>query len=129
MKLTAKGEYALRVVLYLAAYKGKGLLKLHVISEKEGISLPYLHQLVKNLKKDKILISSRGPGGGYALAKEPKEISVFQVLVSVGESMSAYQVSLDANTDNAEAIKNLFFNIDRKTMQQLDKPISELLNG
>ena len=126
MRLTAKGEYALRAVLHLADNPTEGLLKLNVISEKEKISLPYLHQLVKNLKRDGIIISSRGPDGGYALGRSSKDISVLQVLASAGEQIASFNASPTVRTKSSKFIKNLFMELDKEAIKLLDVPISTL---
>lgn len=127
MKLTAKSEYALRIVLYLAKNEGSGLVKLSEISEKEEISLPYLHQLVKNLKRDKILQSTRGPSGGYSLSRSANKITVLQVLASVGEQIQSFEIMAKKDTISGKCLNDFFIELDKKVLKQLDISILRLL--
>lgn len=127
MKLTAKGEYALRLVLHLASSKEKELVKLSVISDKEDISLAYLHQLVKNLKKDGILISTRGPNGGYSLGRDAKDITILQVLASSGEKIKSFELASKGTTANEKKVRKFFLDLDNEVLKALDKPVTFLL--
>ena len=64
MKLTTKGRYAVTAMLDLALHCGAGPVKLADISERQGISLSYLEQLFTRLRKEGLVVSTRGPGGG-----------------------------------------------------------------
>lgn len=127
MKLTAKGEYALRVVLYLAEHEDKGLIKLSEISEKEEISLPYLHQLVKNLKRDGILKSSRGPSGGYSLGRDSDKITVIQVLASAGEQIQSFEMAAKQGSRAGKCLSEFFIQLDQRVLKEFDVKISTLL--
>lgn len=89
MRLTTKGRYAVTAVLDLAFHQQTGPVSLADISERQGISLSYLEQLFSKLRKNDIVSSTRGPGGGYKLSAEPEAISVVQVIVAVDESYRA----------------------------------------
>lgn len=89
MRLTTKGRYAVTAMLDLAIH---GLVKpvsLNDISGRQGISLSYLEQLFAKLRRCDLVSSVRGPGGGYRLARDGKEISIAQVVDAVNESMDA----------------------------------------
>jgi Rrf2 family iron-sulfur cluster assembly transcriptional regulator len=89
MKLTTKGRYAVTAMLDLALNEQKGPINLADISERQGISLSYLEQLFSKLRKQGLVSSVRGPGGGYLLGGERSEISVASVVDAVSESMDA----------------------------------------
>lgn len=80
MMLSTKGRYGLKAMLELALNYNKGNLSIKQIAEKHGLSENYLEQLFAVLKKKKLVNSTRGAFGGYALAKPPEEISVGEVL-------------------------------------------------
>jgi len=63
-------------------------VRLQEISERQKISLHYLEQLFRRLRKGGVVKSVRGPGGGYVLARSMDEISIKDVLVSVGENIN-----------------------------------------
>ncbi|MFT4675052.1 MAG: Rrf2 family iron-sulfur cluster assembly transcriptional regulator, partial [Reinekea sp.] len=69
MKLTTKGRYAVTAMLDLALNEEDGPINLADISERQGISLSYLEQLFAKLRKQGLVASVRGPGGGYLLGR------------------------------------------------------------
>lgn len=89
MRLTTKGRYAVTAMLDLALHEGKGPISLADISERQGISLSYLEQLFAKLRRNELVRSVRGPGGGYQLNREPAGISVAEVVDAVNESVDA----------------------------------------
>lgn len=82
MKISKKGEYALKALTVLAINydEGIGATLINDIAEKEAIPCQYLEQILLNLKKAGILVSKRGVGGGYTLARPPEEISLGEII-------------------------------------------------
>lgn len=93
MRLTSKGRYAVTAILDVALYATDGPVPLADISERQGISLSYLEQLFARLRKQGLVSSVRGPGGGYRLGKQAGEISVAMVIAAVDESIDATRCS------------------------------------
>jgi len=89
MRLTTKGRYAVTAMLDLALHEGKGPISLADISERQGISLSYLEQLFAKLRRNELVRSVRGPGGGYQLNREKSAIHVAEVIDAVNESVDA----------------------------------------
>ncbi|WP_027854741.1 Fe-S cluster assembly transcriptional regulator IscR [Marinobacterium litorale] len=89
MRLTTKGRYAVTAMLDLALHEGKGPISLADISERQGISLSYLEQLFAKLRRNDLVHSVRGPGGGYQLKRERGQINVAEVIDAVNESVDA----------------------------------------
>lgn len=89
MRLTSKGRYAVTAMLDVALHAQEGPVPLADISIRQGISLSYLEQLFARLRKNGLVASVRGPGGGYLLGKNPGEISVGSVISAVDESVDA----------------------------------------
>jgi Rrf2 family transcriptional regulator, iron-sulfur cluster assembly transcription factor len=89
MRLTTKGRFAVTAVLDLAMHGGKGPVTLTEISGRQGISLSYLEQLFGKMRRSGLVRSTRGPGGGYTLARSIKEVSVADVIVAVDEPIDA----------------------------------------
>ncbi len=89
MKLTTKGRYAVTAMLDLALNYGGDPINLADISARQGISLSYLEQLFSRLRKQGLVESARGPGGGYRLAMAPDSISIASVIDAVNESVDA----------------------------------------
>ncbi len=73
----------------LVRHSAQGLVSLNEISERQEISLAYLEQLFLKLRRADIVLSVRGPGGGYKLARDASQIRISEVLGAVDESMDA----------------------------------------
>jgi Rrf2 family protein len=80
MKISSKGRYALRMMIDIAQHNTGDWVSIKDISERQGISIKYLEQIVTNLTKVGFLISSRGPQGGYMLAKAADKYTAGQIL-------------------------------------------------
>ena len=80
MKISTKGLYAVRLMLYLAEHDGAGPVSLKEVSDSLGISKKYLEQIVSNVVTAKLVRSIRGAAGGYQLAKPASVITVLDVL-------------------------------------------------
>ncbi len=89
MRLTTKGRYAVTAMLDLALHEGNGPISLADISERQGISLSYLEQLFAKLRRNDLVRSVRGPGGGYQLNRKRSAINVAEVIDAVNESVDA----------------------------------------
>ncbi|ONI39182.1 Rrf2 family transcriptional regulator [Candidatus Epulonipiscium fishelsonii] len=88
MKLSTKGRYGLKLMVELGANSTDRQISLSYISEHLGISESYLEQLIAKLKKENLVISKRGSQGGYLLAKNPKDITVGNVLRALEGSLA-----------------------------------------
>lgn len=88
MRLTSKGRYAVRAILDLTFNSNGRPVRLQEISERQRISLHYLEQLFRRLRKGGVVKSVRGPGGGYVLSRSMDDISIKDVLLSVGENIN-----------------------------------------
>lgn len=86
MRIPSKGRYAVAAIIDLALNVQKGPITIAEIAEKQGISLSYLELLFANLRSKGLISGSRGPGGGYRLAKSPQEISIAQVIEALDEN-------------------------------------------
>ncbi len=94
MRISSKGRYALASIVYLASKYNTGeYITILNISESLEISKIYLEQIFSALKKSDIVVSIKGPQGGYQLAKPPEELSVYDIL-------SATETTLFEKTEN-----------------------------
>lgn len=80
MKISAKAEYALRAVTYLASRYGEGSVPIHDIAQQKGIPLKFLEQILLQLKAAGYAASKRGAKGGYRLARDPKGITLAEIV-------------------------------------------------
>src|SRR5580692_7328239 len=69
MRLTTKGRFAVTAMIDLGLREHRGPVTLAGISQRQRISLSYLEQLFAKLRRHQLVESTRGPGGGYRLAK------------------------------------------------------------
>jgi Rrf2 family iron-sulfur cluster assembly transcriptional regulator len=102
MRLTAKGRYAVTAMLDIAVHQEKGPISLADISERQGISLSYLEQLFSKLRRNELVSSVRGPGGGYKLGRDAGDIFVAQIVDSVDETVDATKCAGRANCQHGE---------------------------
>lgn len=80
MKISTKGRYAIRVMIDLAEHNNGEFITLMDIANRQEISEKYLEAIVSILSKNDLLISLRGKGGGYKLAREPEKYTVLSIL-------------------------------------------------
>lgn len=97
MRLTTKGRFAVTAMLDLAINEGDRPVTLAAISERQEISLSYLEQLFSRLRKNGLVKSVRGPGGGYRIAADMKTISVSDIIRAVDEQIDATQCGGNEN--------------------------------
>ena len=91
MRLTTKGRFAVTAMLDLALRGGKNPVTLAGISERQDISLSYLEQLFSRLRRHELVESTRGPGGGYYLARPLGDVSVADIIRAVDEPIDSTQ--------------------------------------
>ncbi len=102
MRLTTKGRYAVTAMLDLALHYKTGPVSLAQISARQEISLSYLEQLFSKLRRNKLVCSVRGPGGGYRLNHDIDSIYVAQIIDAVNESVDATSCSGEGNCQHGE---------------------------
>lgn len=88
MRLTTKGRYAVTAMLDLALHATDAPVPLADISQRQGISLSYLEQLFSRLRRQGLVSSARGPGGGYRLAHAASDIAVVHVINAIDENVN-----------------------------------------
>jgi Rrf2 family transcriptional regulator, iron-sulfur cluster assembly transcription factor len=82
--LSNTSKYALRGLIYLAKYaKDDNRIGIKKISKDLSISSPFLGKILQNLVKQKLLVSTKGPNGGFSLSKSPDEISLWDIVTNV----------------------------------------------
>ena len=109
--ISTKGSYGLAAMYELALHYGQGHLQIRDIAEKANIPQNYLEQILATLRKEGLIQSIRGAGGGYLLAKTPNTISVFDVLVALeGELCSP-------SDERLQKILHLYWNRIREDMK------------
>jgi Rrf2 family protein len=97
MKLSTRGEYGLRAMLYLAmrAVEGEQLLQAHEISEAQDIPSHYLKQILSRLRAAGLVKATRGPSGGHGLARPADQISVGEIIQCLEGQLTSIDAILD----------------------------------
>lgn len=90
MKLSTRSRYGTRLVLDMAQHHGDRPIQLSEIAKRQNISLKYLEQIIRPLKKAKYIESFRGSKGGHRLTKAPDNITVGEIvaLLEGGDSLT-----------------------------------------
>jgi Rrf2 family iron-sulfur cluster assembly transcriptional regulator len=87
MRMSTKGRYAVNAMIDLGLRQSAGPVALAAIGARQGVSLSYLEQLFARLRQQGLVLSTRGPGGGYTLGRPATEISVADIVCTVDEGM------------------------------------------
>ena len=121
MRLTTKGRFAVTAMLDIALYEADKPVTLAGISERQSISLSYLEQLFSRLRKQGLVSSVRGPGGGYRIAKAHSEISVSDIITAVDEQIDATQCggSENCHDDGRCMTHELWASLNNKILEYL----------
>jgi Rrf2 family transcriptional regulator, iron-sulfur cluster assembly transcription factor len=122
VKLTSKGRYAVTAMLDLAFHSEAGPVTLAHISRRQDISLSYLEQLFTRLRKHRLVCSTRGPGGGYSLARPAAEIAVSEVVSAVDEAVDTTRCSGATNCQDGKQC------LTHELWDELSHQIFEFLN-
>jgi len=106
MKLSSKGRYAVMAMADLAKNNAKKPINLAEISLRQGISLSFLEQLFFKLKKNNLVLSSRGPNGGYILSRDPDEIKLLSIISAVDEKIKTVKCKRESKKGcNGKSVK------------------------
>jgi len=136
MRISAKGEYAIRAVLDLALHHDGGLMPIQEIAARQGIPQRYLEQVLLALKRAGLLVSKRGASGGYHLTRPPEDVTVGDVLRAVEGASAPFEATRERGTraerdlaalweEIAEAVSGV---VDRLTFGELAARARERLS-
>lgn len=139
MKLSTRSRYGTRILVDLAHHYNQGPVQIGEISKRQDISVKYLEQLIRPLKKANLVTSVRGPKGGHLLAKKPREVTLGEIvrlfegqseLVECISDPKRCAMSDDCRVRLAwqEATNALYRRLDATTIADL-MPGDVLLNG
>lgn len=94
MRLSTRSRYAIRALLGLAIHADEVPILVREIAKRENISVRYLEQLLLPLKAANLVRATRGSNGGFALAKDPSEINLREV-IQITEGTTAFTECAD----------------------------------
>ena len=93
MRISAKGRYGLAAMIELTWLSANGkLIPVATLSDHLGISKIYLEQIFSLLKRGKLVTSVKGAQGGYRLARDASEISVYDILSALEQTLSLIHI-------------------------------------
>jgi len=136
MKLTRFTDYSLRVLIYLGL-RDNGRVTIREISDAYGISRNHLMKVVSLLTRMEYLDARRGPGGGIALAREPKDIVIADVIRDMEDDLNLVECfcvdgqcvikpMCQLKLALREALSAYLKTLDRVTLLDLIKPREQL---
>jgi Rrf2 family protein len=126
-KLSTKGRYAVRAMYEIAKAYPNGVT-LEEISANQNISRVYLAQILNRLRQARLIKSSRGPGGGYVLRKDPDEISFYDILEPL-EGPVCIASCIDPGEECDEVEECLVYPIWKKIAQYIECLLKQVKLG
>jgi Rrf2 family protein len=106
VKISAKADYAARAALELAA-SDESLVKGERIAEAQSIPFKFLENILLDLRRAGLVVSQRGPDGGYRLDRPPEEITIAEVIRAVDGPLAAVRGERPESSGYAGAAEDL----------------------
>jgi Rrf2 family protein len=125
MKLTRASSYALHAAAYMAQQKKEAPIASHKIAEQRGIPERFLLKVLKPLVSARVLLSIKGPNGGYRLARPPGDISVLEIIEAVDGPIRG-QSPLDGGNSNGANLNNKLENVCNQVADQVRKQLDKV---
>ena len=122
MKISTRGRYGTRAMIDLAVHFNEGPIRASAIARRQGLSQKYLEALLANLKAAGLVRTVRGKLGGYALARDPRTISILEILRPLGDSVDFVHCTEHPQTCERQTTCPTY-----GLWQQLSESVSELL--
>lgn len=135
MKITQESDYALRVIVYFSGLETGTKVSANIIAEEQNIPLRFLLKLLQKLKKADIVKSFMGVHGGYALKKDPEDISLKDVIEAIEGPIHLNRCLLDPEQCNNSGpdkclIHNALYSVQENLIDQLSSiNFKDIANG
>jgi Rrf2 family protein len=120
MKLSRASEYALEALVAIAARETDAPVVSHTIAEERGLPEKFLGKVLLPLVNGRILLSLRGPNGGYRLAKPAREITLLEVIEAVEGPVRGFATQLEGKEGQQ---------LDRKVQAVCQKAADQVRGG
>lgn len=122
MQVSTKGRYGLRVMVELAVRKKEGQVLVDVLSQSQGISSNYVHNILNSLKRAGLVRAVRGPKGGYELARPAEKITALDIVSALeGEPNIVFCVGAPKQCPRADGC------VSKDIWIELSMAVSEIL--
>ena len=105
----------------MVMHSDTGPVSLADISIRQGISLSYLEQLFAKMRRNKLVVSTRGPGGGYSLENSPESVCIADIIKAVDEEMNIMNKDVMDGSTNFEPC------LTEKLWEELSEQIHDYL--
>lgn len=125
MKITYKGDYALKTILDLALHYGNGVVTIHELAKRADIPIKFLEQVLLDLKRGGFVESRRGKVGGYLLAKSPSQIKLGEIIRFIDGPIEPI-TCIDKRYRECNDIYKCVF---RKIWQEVTKATSDIIDN
>ena len=122
LRFTKRADYGLMAIHYIAINDGFGAVSAKRIAEEFTIPPELMAKILQKLAKQRLIVSSNGPKGGYALARRPTEITVGQVIRALEGPINIVSCLEDADCPQMQRC-NL-----RRPVQKIQAAISQVLD-
>lgn len=124
MKVSTKGDYGVRALVELAHHYGQGPVQSAEIAARQEVPEPYLDQLLTTLRRAGFIRSVRGPQGGHALIRDPKEVRLSEVMIALEGSLAPI-----ACVDDPDACTRTGGCVQREVWQQVRDATVQILEN
>ena len=121
MRISAKGEYAIKAMLDLALQRDQGLIPIQAIASRQNIPQRYLEQVLLSLKRAGLLTSRRGSAGGYHLTRAPQDVTVGAVLRAVEGRQAPFEAGAAGNGGGEHELAGLWAEITDAVSEVVDR--------
>jgi len=125
MRITYKGDYALKAVLDLALHYKKGVVTIHDLAKHIDAPVKFLEQVLLDLKRGEFVESIRGKNGGYLLARPPAEIKLGEVMRYIDGPVEPI-ACLEKDYSSCDDIFRCVF---RKVWQEINKATKDIIDN
>ena len=122
LRFTKRADYGLMAIHYIAINDGFGAVSAKRIAEEFTIPPELMAKILQKLAKQRLIVSTNGPKGGYALARRPTEITVGQVIRALEGPINIVSCLEDADCPQMQKC-NL-----RRPVQKIQAAISQVLD-
>lgn len=125
MRISAKARYAMATMVYFAMeYPNKRKFSVQEVAERLNISKIYMEQVFTQLKAAGIVNATKGPQGGYSLARDPSEITAYQVLSTTETSL--FDAASATVADSVPSIESALMD---EVYNAMDASVKKQLSG
>jgi Rrf2 family protein len=122
LRFTKRADYGLMAIHYIAVHDGLGAVSAKRIAEEFTIPPELMAKILQRLAKQRLIVSTNGPKGGYALARRPSEITVGEVIRALEGPINIVSCLEDADCPQMQKC-NL-----RRPVQKIQAAISQVLD-